>query len=48
MAVVVSTTFWLCWWEGLEGGMITPSFLQVTLVAGPPVDTQVRVRDGRE
>ena len=46
MAVVVSTTLWLCWWDGLEGDMITPSFLQVTSVARPPVDTQVRMRDG--
>ena len=39
-----STTILVCWWVALR--VITiPFFLQVTVVAGPPVELQVRVLD---
>ena len=38
MAVDVSTTLWLSWKE-------EQVLLQVTLLAGPPVDTQVSTPD---
>ena len=34
----------VCWWVAL-GVIMTPSLLQVTVVAGPPVEVQVRVLD---
>ena len=44
MAPTVSTIICVCWWVVL--GVITaPSFVQVTVVAGPPVEVQVRVLD---
>ena len=38
MAVDESTTLWLCWYE-------EPVLLHVTLLAGPPVDSQVSTPD---
>ena len=44
MPPTVSTIICVCWWVVL--GVITaPSFVQVTVVAGPPVEVQVRVLD---
>ena len=44
MPSTVSTIICVCWWVVL--GVITaPSFVQVTVVAGPPVEVQVRVLD---
>ena len=44
MPLVASTTLLVCWKVPL--GVITaPSFLQVTVVAGPPVEVQVRALD---
>ena len=45
MEVTSSATLWLCWYEELVRGMITLPFLQVTLVAGPPLDVQFIVCD---
>ena len=39
-----STKLLDCWWVSLRV-IKTPSFLQVTVVAGPPVEVQVRVLD---
>ena len=39
--VVVLVTTCVCWYVALVV-IITPLFLQVTVVAGPPVDVQVR------
>ena len=39
--VVVSVTTCVCWYAALIA-IIAPSFLQVTVVAGPPVEVQVR------
>ena len=44
MPRVAFITLLVCWKAAL--GVITvPSFVQVTLVAGPPVEVQVRVLD---
>ena len=44
MPSTVSTIVCVCWWVVL--GVITaPSFVQVTVVTGPPVDVQLRVLD---
>ena len=44
MPSVVFAIICVCWWVVL--GVITaPSFVQVTVVAGPPVEVQVRVLD---
>ena len=44
MPPTVSTIICVCWWVAL--GVITaPSFVQVTVVAGPPVEVQVRILD---
>ena len=44
MPSTLSTIICVCWWVVL--GVITaPSFVQVTVVAGPPVEVQVRVLD---
>ena len=44
MPSTVSTIICVCWWVVL--GVITaPSFVQVTVVAGPPVEVQLRVLD---
>ena len=45
MEVTSSATLWLCWYVELVREIITLSFLQVTLVAGPPLDVQFRVCD---
>ena len=39
--VTVSVTACVCWYSPLMV-IMTPSFLQVTVVAGPPVEVQVR------
>ena len=39
--VTVSVTTCVCWYVALMV-ILTPSFLQVTVVAGPPVEVQVR------
>ena len=39
--VTVSVTTCVCWYVALMA-IMTPSFLQVTVVAGPPVEVQVR------
>jgi len=44
MPSTLSTIICVCWWVVL--GVITaPSFVQVTVVAGPPVEVQLRVLD---
>ena len=44
MPSIVFTIICVCWWVVL--GVITaPSFVQVTVVAGPPVEVQVKVLD---
>ena len=44
MPSTVSTIICVCWWVVL--GVITaPSFVQMTVVAGPPVEVQLRVLD---
>ena len=45
MEVTSSAILWLCWNVELIIGMIILSFLQVTLVAGPPLDVQFRLCD---
>ena len=42
--MVALVTICVCWWVALRV-ITTPSLLQVTLVAGPPVEVQVRVVD---
>ena len=44
MLSVVFAIICVCWWVVL-GVITTPSFVQVTVVAGPPVEVQVRVLD---
>jgi len=39
-----STNLLVCWWVALRV-IITPSLLQLTVVAGPPVEVQVRALD---
>ena len=39
-----SNTLLVCWWVALRV-ITSPSLLQVTVVAGPPVEVQVRVLD---
>ena len=39
--VVALVTTFVCWYAALTV-IIAPSFLQVTVVAGPPVEVQVR------
>jgi len=40
--VIVLVTTFVCWYVALIA-IISPLFLQVTFVAGPPVEVQVRV-----
>ena len=45
VAVVASVTVCVCWYVTPSTTSGLPSLLQVTVVAGPPVDVQMKVLD---